>query len=187
MTDRGLSQRLRQRSRRAGLMIGLSMALTIALCAGSFAVIYAALDPFTSDFVTRGEPGNIETPAQLAANSGSEPTAAAAQATDPPSQPQQQPTPTPTPSPPPSSPTAEAFSPDYQIVGSRSINLRTVPSATQGSDTIIRALPLSTPLEYLREDAPTDRAQDGDRWMRFETEEGEQGWIREIDVEPYQE
>ncbi|MDQ3657646.1 MAG: SH3 domain-containing protein [Chloroflexota bacterium] len=162
------------------------MTLTIAVCAGSFAVIYAALDPFTSDFVTRGNPGEVETPEQLAANPDNESTTTATEPPPAQDQPQPPPTPTQTPPPPPSSPTAEAFDPDYQIVRT-AVNLRTVPSATQGPSTIVRALPPATPLQYLGEDAPTAGPQDGDRWMRFETEEGEEGWIREIDVEPYQE
>jgi hypothetical protein len=178
MAERGLSQRLQQRSRRAGLMIGLTMGLTIAVCAGSFAVIYAALDPLTSDFVTRGDPGRVETPAQVAAEPDTDATAPPAQ-----NQPQQ---PAPTPTAPPATPPADAFTPNYQIALT-AVNLRSVPSASQGQTTIVRTLPPATPLQYLDEDAPTDQAQDGDRWMRFRTEEGDEGWVREIDVEPYQE
>ena len=180
MAERGLAQRLSQRSRRAGLMIGLSMGLTITLCVGSFAFIYAALDPLTSDFVSRENVGSVETPTQAAAQ-------AEAQATAPPAENQpQQPAPTPTPAPttPPATPPPDTFTPDYQIAFT-SVNLRSVPSATQGNATIVTTLPPGTPLQYLNEDSPAERPEDGARWMRFRTEEGDEGWIRELDVEPF--
>jgi len=162
-------------------MIGLTMGLTIAVCAGSFAVIYAALDPLTSDFVTRGNTSQLETPTQPAA----------AQATQGPTQPAQnqpqQPAPTATSAPTtaPASPPAGDFAPDYQIAFT-AINLRSVPSATQGQDTVVLTLPPGTPLQYLNEDDPSADASPSERWMRFRTEEGEKGWVREIDVETYE-
>jgi SH3-like domain-containing protein len=63
------------------------------------------------------------------------------------------------------------------------VNFRAGPSTT---DAIIVALPPETPLQYLNEDAPTTNPADGDRWMRFRNEAGDEGWIREIDTEPYQ-
>ena len=181
MTDPGLTHRLRQRSRRAGLMIGISMAATIAVCIFSFTVIYASLDGVIGDFVSRGqEVAAVRTPTP-------EPTAPAESGSS-----EQQPAPTPTPAPteapePTAAPTptedSEAFDPDYQISGAGSVNLRAGP----GTDyEVVTALPLETPLEYLNEDAPTDNpAEDGDRWMRFRTEDGLEGWIREIDVSEY--
>jgi hypothetical protein len=179
MPERSLSQRLNQRSRRAGLMIGLTMGLTIAVCAGSFAVIYAALDPLTSDFVTRGNTSQIETPAQAAAQTGTEGPAQPAQ-----NQPQQ-PTPTPPPTSPPATPPADAFTPDYQIAFT-SVNLRSEPAATGGQDTVVRTLAPGTPLQYLNQDDPSADAAPSERWMRFRTEEGDEGWVREIDVETYE-
>ena len=192
MTDPGLDRRLRQRSRRSGLMIGISMALTIAVCVGGFSILYTALDAFVGDFVSAeatSAPGPTQAPVQAAAGEAvpttvadvSQPTqAAAVQPTAPPTVP-------------PTAPAAEApiatpptFAPDYQS-GGYSLNLRSEPSAAGGDQTVVTVLPPSTPLQYLNEEqATTNAAQNGDRWMRFRTEAGEEGWLREIDTEPYQ-
>lgn len=189
MTDLGLNRRLRQRSRRAGVMIGVSMALTIALCVTGFSVIYASLDDVLGDFVSRDQSvAATEGPAggtEIAAQQSTDPTA-------PPEDPDQPaPTPTPQPSPPPTdppaSPTEAAFQPDFQTSNQYSLNLRSQPSSVGGESEVVAVLPPSTPLQYQNEDAPTQNPQqDGDRWMRFLTEEGDEGWIRELDVEPYQ-
>lgn len=195
MSDPGLSHRLRQRSRRAGFMIGISMVLTIALCAVGFTVIYTALDSYTSDFVSQAETeptegeqvaqDNPEEPVETPTTAPEENAAAeqptqAANANSDGNTTEQTPTPSPAPTP---SPTAEdEFTPDYQI-GSVTINLREGPSV---STSIVDVLPPATPLQYLNEDAPAERPQDGDRWMRFETDEGAQGWVREIDVTEYE-
>jgi hypothetical protein len=202
MSDPGLSHRLRQRSRRAGLMIGLSMVLTIAVCAMGFTVIYSALDGFTSDFISRSNdtpttiPMDAEEPE--GAPSGQEPdggdTAANTNADNPDTNEQSAPEPDAAPTQAPTAETAssddeaegdddgQGFNPDYQLRGV-TVNLRAGPSTSTG---IVTALPPSTPLEYLGEDEPTDSPEDGDRWMRFATEEGLDGWIREIDVNEYQ-
>lgn len=199
MSDPGLSHRLRQRSRRAGLMIGLSMVLTIAVCAMGFTVIYSALDGFTSDFISRSDDPPTSNPqdvldAEVPPTSENADTSDTAANTDPDDadsdeqpEPETDPAPTPTPA------TAssdegepedddEGFNPDYQLRGV-TVNLRSGPSTSTG---IVTALPPSTPLEYLGEDEPTDSPEDGERWMRFTTEEGLDGWIREIDVNEYQ-
>jgi hypothetical protein len=166
-------------------MIGVSMILTIALCAIGFTVLYTALDGLTSDFIsqtdeTPTEPAEVvaEVAGQSADTSGAPPATEAPQPAE-----QQQPegeSPTPTPSP--EGDTAEDgdFNPDFQIVdaGSR-INFREGPSTATG---ILDTLDPGTPLEYLNEEAPTDSAADGERWMRFATEDGLEGWVREIDV-----
>ena len=89
----------------------------------------------------------------------------------------------PAPAAPTNSPTADDFEPTHQIGAGQSVNFRSGPSTT---DPIIVALPPDTPLQYLNEDAPTENPSDGDRWMRFRNEAGDEGWIREIDTEPYQ-
>ena len=183
MTDPGLNHRLRQRSRRAGLMIGISMALTIAVCVGSFSVIYASLDDVFGDFVSRGqEVAAIRTPTpqpaaadQAAGNDAAAPTQA------------QAPAPTATTAP---APTAEAsptpsdkFTPDYQLDSTGSVNLRSGPGT---EFEVVTTITLEQPLQYLNEDAPTENpAEDGERWMKFRTEDGQEGWIREIDVTEY--
>lgn len=189
MSDPGLSHRLRQRSRRSGFMIGLSMLLTIALCAVGFTVLYTALDAFTSDFVSRSDetptieaveaaPDTTNDPAPPANAEETEPPV---EATTPPEQAQQEQ----------DQPTATAgsdedddeFNPDFQIAANTTINFRDGPSTATD---ILEGLPPATPLEYLDEDAPTDDPADGERWMRFETEEGLVGWVREIDVTEYE-
>lgn len=195
MTDPGLNDRLRQKSRRAGLAVGLTMALTIALCIGGATAIYAALIQPLSDLIpvtapeapTAPEPAGNPPQADLAANqSGNVPgsqgsqSGTVAEPTAPPPQqeaataPQaEEPTPTPAPS----------FDPTHQIGAAQSVNFRSGPSR---NDAIIVALPPSTPLAYLNEEAPTEDGADGNRWMKFQTQSGEVGWVREIDVVPYE-
>ena len=193
MSDPGLSHRLRQRSRRAGFMIGLSMVLTIALCAVGFTVIYTALDGFTSDFVSQTDvtPTEVEQVAEQDTGGPAVPPTAASESGGQTTNENTAEEPAPTPTAPPDDGTdapeeseenASGFNPDYQL-GSVTVNLRSGPST---SNSIITALPPSTPLEYLDEDAPTDSPSDGERWMRFVTEDGVEGWIREIDVTSYE-
>ena len=195
MSDPGLSHRLRQRSRRAGFMIGVSMILTIALCAIGFTVFYTALDGFTSDFISETEEVPTEAP-QVAQDTTEQPAEAPAeqpQPTEPPAERQpaeqqapEQPQPTEASAP---TPTEEGgaddgdFTPDYQIGSDATVNLREGPST---ATSILDGLPPATPLEYLDEDAPTDSPEDGERWMKFVTEDGMEGWIREIDVTEYE-
>jgi len=191
MTDLGLNRRLRQRSRRAGVMIGVSMALTIALCVTGFSVIYASLDDVLGDFVSGDQPiaatEQREGGGEIAAQESTDPTAPPEDPDVPAAVPTPTPEPTPPPTDPPASPTEAAFQPDYQTSNQYSLNLRSEPSSEEGESEVVAVLPPSTPLLYQNEDAPTQNPQrDGDRWMRFLTEEGEEGWIRELDVEPYQ-
>ena len=186
MTDPGLSNRLQQHARRAGLNVGVTMALAIAICILGFATIYAQMAPLLSDFVgldSRSDP--------VSAPNDDEGGAVAAAPT--------QPTPTSLPAgQAPAAPTAAiasaaptqpsgVFAPTHQITSTQSINFRAEPSASGGDATIITTLPPATALQFLGEDAPTeDPAADGDIWMRFRIESGQEGWIREIDVEAYQ-
>ncbi len=192
MTEPGLNHRLRQRSRRAGVMIGVSMALTIAVCVAGFSVIYASLDGVLSDFVPSDQsianddepvegtqiaaqdPAPTQPPGEPAAPTA--PPAAASQPTAPPTEPAQ----------PTATPPQETFTPDYQSSSQYSLNLRSEPSSNGGDSTIVAVLPPASPLQYLNEEQPTDDPSDGDRWMRFITEDGDEGWVREIDVEPYE-
>lgn len=189
MRDPGLSFRLSQRSRRSGLMIGLSMALAIAVLIATFAVIYAWLDPLTTDFVTKKPPTAVvvqqqrlqaqDTAGQAATKM---PAAVVAPATTAPTAATTPPTAT-APAITQSSPTSQAFTPDYQIRGDQGVNLRAQPSTD--SD-IVATLSPSTPLQYMNQQQPTDNPdQDGPYWMKFRTEDGDIGWVRQIDVTKY--
>jgi hypothetical protein len=186
MTDPGLDQRLRQRSRRAGFMIGISMALTIAVCIGGFSVIYAALDDTFGDFLSREVeapvvPTEEPTPAEVADNNQpAEPEDTNDEEAPAPTE-EEAPTeaPEPTESP-------DEFVPDYQTSSEFSIRLRSEPSRQGGDATIIRVLPPETPIQFTGTDEPATDPEDGDRWMLFRTEDGDEGWIREIDVNEYE-
>lgn len=190
MTEPGLNHRLRQRSRRAGVMIGVSMALTIALCVAGFSVIYASLDDVLSDFISRDRPAaNVEEPVpgtQIAAQDSAPTQPAAGQAEDT-TAPTVPPTEAPEPTEPPATPPQEAFEPDYQTSSQYSLNLRAEPSSDDDESPVVAVLPPASPLQYQNQDQPTDNPEvDGRRWMLFVTEDGDEGWIREIDVEPYE-
>lgn len=189
MTDPGLNHRLRQRSRRAGIMIGISMLFTIAICVGSFSMIYAGLDDVVGDFVSRADPD--ETPTAIATE-----VAEAAPTEAPVAEPTQEPTPEPTTAPEDTGEEAEPteepadeneFQPDYQIDSTGSVNFRTGPG-TQFE--VLYALPLEEPLQYLGESVPTENPDadglgEGQVWMQFRTDSGDEGWVREIDVTEY--
>jgi hypothetical protein len=190
MTDRGLNNRLRQRSRRAGIMIGVSMALTIMVCVASFSVIYSALDRFTTDFISNDDPIATERPVQQQAdpteppadtsqqgndesNDAAAPTATT-EATDNQIEPQA---------------TSEVFTPDYQIDANQSINLRSGPGT---NNDVVTTLTIAQPLQYLGQEQRSDNpGRDGlapdQVWMQFRTEDGDVGWVREIDVTAYDE
>lgn len=187
MTDPGLNTRLRQRSRRAGIMIGISMALTIAVCVAGFSVIYAALDGFTGDFVSRDAPTAVPTNArqttevaQVAGGAQGQPSAqptADTAAAAPTTVPTEAPVATASPS---------AFAPNYQITSTSTVNLRSGPGV-KGNATIT-ALSPQTPLQFLNDrQKTTDPDGDGfsGDWLKFRTESGDDGWVREIDVGTY--
>jgi hypothetical protein len=202
-TDTGLTNRLRQHSRRGGLAVALTMALTTAICLGGFAVIYAQLQPFISDFVSQEPPDdnavafNVgqddETPAptdedeEEAAADQDEPTAPEDDGDEgdnpaPAPEPTEPPAPTPTPLPPP-----DQFTPDLQSNSNATVNLRAEPSAAGGQETIVTPLPPATPIQFLGEQAPAENpAEDGTFWVKVRTVNGDEGWIRQIDTEEYQ-
>lgn len=192
MSDPGLNQRLRQRSRRSGLMIGLSMALTLVVCVFAFTMIYAQLEPVVSDFVGRGD---IELPTPIPTE---EPVAAAPEPTAPPAADQPAATEAPADAEaeetaaatetPPIEEDEDAFTPNYQIDAGGPVNLRPGPGVASGD--AIMALPNGTPLMFMDEEIPTsDPARDDlgedNVWMRFQTEDGLEGWIRDVDVSEY--
>jgi hypothetical protein len=178
MTDSGLSTRLRQQHRRAGLMVGVTMGIVIAICIFGAAVLFAALSQPFSDLIPMAGPlAPVQTPAPESSNSGTQAIAAA-----------QEPTAAAEPTVAPNAeattvPATDDFKPTHEIGAAQSVNFRAGPST---GDSIIEALSPATPLQYLDEDAPTSNPSDGDRWMRFRTEDGQEGWVREIDTTTYQ-
>lgn len=190
MTDPGLNHRLRQRSRRAGIMIGISMLLTIAVCVGSFSIIYAGLDDIVGDFVSRADPDPTQIPTPTPATVAE---AAPTQSAEP--KPSEAPAPEPTKAssdnqvePTPKDDKKDSdFEPDYQIDSFGSVNLRSGPGTRFA---VVTSLPLEQPIEYVDESEPTtdpsnDELGEGQVWMKFRTESGDEGWVREIDVTDY--
>ena len=159
-------------------MVGITMALAIAILIFGAAGLFAWLSRPFSDLIPVVAPAAeiaapdvedapvVEVPTaapDLNANSApaEEPTIAVAEATEEP----------------------DEFDPTHQIAAAGPVNLRPEPSV---NNTPIIALQPATALQYLDDEAPTTDSADGARWMRFRTEAGQEGWVREIDTGPYQ-
>lgn len=177
MSDPGLTNRLRQRSRRAGLAVGLSMALTIALCIGSFAWIYAKADPYFIDFVGSA--------AKATTSSGPMPTTAGTAAgsnatvppapTDAPAAKRAAATRTPAPRP---TPTPAQFHATHITNPNSPVNFRPQPNLDTQP---IAVLDPGTPIMALG-----DKSVDGNgnTWLKFRTQDGVEGWLREDAFQP---
>jgi cytoskeletal protein RodZ len=182
MTSPGLDNRLRQHGRRAGLMVGLSMALTIAVCIGGFVWIYAQAEPFTKDFVdaataapTRENQSNNDEKSTAEPTDAAGDEVASGNSDQPQSEPTNEPEPTSTP---------ESFQATHRVSSEVTINFRPGPGVNSGEP--IGQLSPGTELQSLNE---TEQSQDPDAdgdttWLRFRTQDGLEGWIRQIDVEP---
>jgi hypothetical protein len=185
MTDTALTNRLRQQSRRAGLMVGVTMALTIGICIAGFAGIFSVLAPFTRDFIDEqatAQP-SATTAATAAPNATQPPAPAGAAEVELTAPPEPEPTQPP-------QPTAAAIVPRETVTGTSttfrathtsnarfSINLRSEPNT---SSQVVAVLQPSTQVQFLEERTGTGATD----WLRFRTEQGDQGWIRQIDVDP---
>jgi hypothetical protein len=186
MTDPGLTNRLRQHSRRSGLMVGLTMALTIAICIVGFIWGFVQLEPYFSDFIHR-DPATTESrpPAKITEPAGGSSDDNSQASTE--DQPTEEP-PTPTPKPKPTQ-TSTAFKPDYQLTAEGSVNLRQGPGV---NTEVITTLSPSQPLQFLGDEQESqnpsaDGLDAGQHWLKFRTEDGLMGYVREIDVGPYSE
>lgn len=156
------------------------MALTIAMCIGGFALIYAKIDPLTSDFVNRATLTPTAPPTKTPKPSKSSGSAANVDSAN--TVVADQPTETPIPDQPTPTPTTEGFSPDYRVSAVVRVNLRSGPSVD--SD-VVTTLDSGTELQYLNktQDSANPDADGAKSWMNFRIADGEEGWVREIDVE----
>jgi hypothetical protein len=173
----GLNERLEQYSRRSGMMIGVSMALVVTLTIGAFIWVFFKIDPYSTDFTGRTG-ANYPTPAivrvlasppgAVAASPGTA-TAAGAPAI---------PTPTALGTPVANGAATPAFAPTHVIADyGQQVNLRAGPST---SSSRIASLAPGTKLKFLNEQQTIGETV----WMRFQTERGDIGWVRQIDTTP---
>jgi hypothetical protein len=190
MAEPGLAQRLRRHSRNSGMMIGVSMAAAMIICIAAFIWLYVQIGPLLSDFIP--EDPVEEEPGIASVSDFGEPTPDA-DATDDLDLAEIPPEPLETPS------SDDQESPDLDDTGAAAgdddddsidedewvpthelrdgpnVNFRSGPntiSEPQGS------LSPGTPLLFLDDEEPAS----GVVWMFFETEDGTEGWVRDIDV-----
>ena len=156
------------------------MALAIAVCIGGFTWLYVQLDPWARDFAGV-EPAPTATAREQASNSGSND-----------NQDENDPTEEPKPTYTPEERSTESnqiqqvnsdsgdFSPDYQVSSLEAVNMRSGPG--RSFDAVTQINP-GTRLEYTgNKEAAPDPDDAGLEWLEFKTENGETGWIRDIDV-----
>lgn len=181
MSDPGLSNRLRQHSRRSGLAVGLTMAAAIAICILSSAWIFGRIEPIVSDFT--GYEQSTSVPVVAAASDDNETPVPDSEEQDDPepteavpatSEPDGEPTVAPA-----TTQTANAFLPTYASNPDFSVNVRPGPSIDSGEP--VATLDPGTPLQYLDEQTTGD---DGSIWLRVKTQDGTEGWLREVDTVP---
>ena len=181
----GLNERLKQNNRRSGMMVGVSMALVVGVLIASFTWIFFHLDPFFTDFAGRSGVSYASPVARVVVSpragtptatvSGGEVPAGAIPTAPPPT------ANTPTPTVLGFAGTVRASAtPSFRathIVADygQQVNLRAGPSAASARVALITP---GTRLQFLNE-----QEQAGELiWMRFQTERGDVGWIRQIDV-----
>jgi hypothetical protein len=184
MQHRNLDYRLHQRGRRSGAIIGVSIAAAMLLGIVTFVLLYALVDPLTTEFISKdGAEVNLPAPDPLPTREANDPTAVATTAGAGAGVP---------------TPTVVAeflsnsaatvedrgFQPNYQVSASGRINLRSGPGTNSN---VVVVLSPGTPLEFLDDSRVADNPEQdglppGGRWLRFRTEDGDEGWIREIDV-----
>jgi hypothetical protein len=171
----GLNERLQQHTRRSGMMVGVSMALAVALSIGAFVWIFFRIDPLLTDFTGRtgavaSPVGGRATPARVA----EQPPAAVATN---PAAPGLPPAPT-APALTASRTATVAFVATHRLLDTmQGVELRAGPS---GSASRIALLGPGTRLRSLGQE---ERVADV-IWLRFATERGDVGWLRQIEVLP---
>lgn len=171
----GLNERLDQHSRRSGMLVGVSMALVVALLIVSFTWLFFRLDPFFTDFAGRT---GVERASPVVARVVSTRTAAAraGAATPAESTLPQLPTPTALTAATPVAAATPGFVVTHTIANfGQQVNLRAGPSAASAR---VALLAPGTRLQFLNEE---ERAGET-IWLRFQTERGDTGWVRQIDT-----
>ncbi len=163
-------------------MIGVSIVFAIALMVGAFSIIFALLDPLVGDFVQNGSDNSISPTQAVAQLAGTAPPAGPTATVAPEIEPTATVAPTVAATPPP----ADAFTPDYQVTSSTRINFRQGPSV---ENAVVTTLAPGTQVQSLSESQITqnpsaDRLAATGRWLRFRLEDGQEGWIRDVDVAP---
>jgi hypothetical protein len=158
-------------------MVGFTMVLTMIILIFGAAGLFAWLSRPFSDLIPMVVPAAEIQSTEPPVDSG-----AAVPPTEPIIETEAAPEPVdPTPPPPTAEPEEETeFEPTHQVRANQSVNIRSGPST---NDPPIVAMSPGTPLQYLDEDGT---APDGERWMRFRTEDGQEGWVWEELVVPYQ-
>jgi hypothetical protein len=161
----GLDKRLDQHARRSGVAVGLTMAATIALCVLGFSLIYASIEPLVRDFVDESLVADARAATKTPAG------AVDAASAD---RPTKTPKPTRTPRPAQTStPTIAAFTVTHYSNPELRVNLRPEP----GTDNVpVAVLNGATPLQALGDE---ETGPDGARWLKFRTQDGKEGWLRE--------
>jgi hypothetical protein len=180
MAEPGLTQRLRRHSRNSGMMIGVSMAAAMIICIAAFIWFYVQIGPLLSDFI----PQETAEDPDVISIAGSQPTRDPS-AVDDFSLAELPPEPLSTPAPgeddddddsaADDDANDDVWEPTHQLRDGPNVNFRSGPntmSEPHGS------LPPGTPLQFLGDEEPAS----GVVWMSFESEDGTQGWIRDVDV-----
>ncbi len=176
MSDPGLSNRLRQHSRRSGLAVGLTMAVAIALGILASAWLFGRIEPYVSDFTGYEQRTQVPAVAQASYNDKTpteEPASAAATEAPAPTA-ASQPTVAPA-----ETSTVTEFTQTHTSNPDFTVNFRPGPSIDSGEP--VTTLDPGTPLQYLDEQTTGD---DGSIWLRMKTQDGVEGWLREVDTVP---
>lgn len=172
----GLNERLDQHSRRSGMLVGVSMALVVALLIGTFTWLFFRLDPLFTDFAGRT---GVERASPVSARGAvSTRTSTARAAATPPAESTfpQLPTPTALAAATPRTAATPSFTPTHAIADfGQQVNLRAGPSAASARVALVAP---GTRLQFLNEEERAGETV----WMRFQTERGDTGWVRQIDI-----
>ncbi len=151
------------------MLVGLSMAVAIGICIIGFIWIYVRVGPIFSDFIPAKSLAITPVTSLLgdAATPGSGTPVAGIALTSP--------TPTRLPTVV-ASPTA-VWEATHKIIAGETVNFRAGPSTV--SD-IVDVLQPGTELKFVGQQQKTS----GVTWMQFQLNDGTEGWVRTVDVDP---